>query len=188
MVTSKAARTTLDLKVFDFNSVMARTKSPKPKSVPVFLRADLADRIIELQSLLDGDASDGTERAIGDPEPGAELLDEYNALVDDFNESKLVFEFRATKLSDNTNAKAAMIRDGHDLESDTAQEVSIGYMLAERCENAGWSGAEWHQWREQIGEAAFRPLINTAVEADTSGVSAPFSRRLSPGRTSEKPS
>jgi hypothetical protein len=185
VVTRAAAKTKLDPKMFDFNAVMARSKSPKPKDVSVFLRPDLIPRIKELEALIDGD--DDGERAIGDPDPTAALVEEYNALADEFEASQLVFEFRAQKYSDRTNARAAMTRDGHDLEADDANELAISYMLAETCLNAGWTGAEWHLWRENIGEAAFLPLLTAAMEANAGPeVTAPFSRRPLPGLTNEK--
>lgn len=185
MVTRSAAKTTVDPKLFDFNSVIARSRAPKPKSVSVFLRPDLIPRINELQALVDAEP-DG-ERAIGDPLPTDEFGDELDSLKQDFNESELIFEFRAQRYSDRTNARAAMTRDGHDLEGDDANEIAISYMLAETCENAGWSGAEWHQWRETIGEAAFVPLLAAAMEANAGPeVTVPFSRRPLPGLTNEK--
>lgn len=179
------AKGKLDPKVFDFNSVMAKTKAPEPKCVSVFLRPDLVPRIEELAGLLDAEKGQPAERGVADEDESAAWLAEYNDLVDEFNESELVFEFRAAKFSDNTNAKAAMSRDGIDPEDDDNLR-SVSYMLAETAIGVGWSGAEWHQFREKIGEAAFVPLLTTAMSANTGpGVSAPFSRRLSPGRTSE---
>lgn len=186
MVTKRSAATKLDPKVFDFNSVLARSKPPLPEEVSVWLRPDLAPRIRELDALLEEGEPEGTEHANGDPDPAVAWGQEYDELVTQFNESELVFEFRAAKLSDNTNARAAMVRDGWDLAADDAQQASLSYMLAETCVNAGWTGAEWHQWREAIGEAAFQPLLDTAIRANTSGVNAPFSRRPSPGLTNGK--
>lgn len=190
MVTRRAAATKLDPKVFDFNGLMARSRAPKPVTVSVFLRADLVARILELKKLL-AEADESTEvveRSIGDPEsPDVAAWEaELDELVETFNESEVQFEFRARKFSDITNARAAMVRDNIDLADDVSSEISISYALAETCSNATMAGSEWHQWREQIGETAFSPLIQAMVEADSGiGVSAPFSPRPSPGPTNE---
>lgn len=187
MVSNSAPKGKLDPKVFDFNHLMSRTKAPTPEKVSVFLRADLVGRIKELDALLNAVPDEDPERAIGDPLPADEYGAEYDALVEDFNASEVVFEFRAKKLSDVTNARAAMARDHIDLEGDEANEWAINYMLAEQCTNATMTGAEWGQWREEIGETAFFPLVAAMVSANMgAGVSAPFSQRPSPGLTSEK--
>lgn len=191
MVTSKASKTKLDPKLFNFESVMLRTKAPNPEPVSVFLRPDLVPRILELQELLENPPKDDdSERAIGDVPAGGnveELEVELDQLEAEFNDSELVFEFRPSKLSDQTNARAAMVADKYDLADDETGEVAISYMLAQTCVNAGWTGAEFHKWREAIGEAAFRPLFNAAQAANAGpAVSVPFSRRPLRGLTSGK--
>lgn len=196
MVTKAAAHTKLDPKLFDFNSVMARTKAPKPKSVSVFLRPDVVPRILELEDQIMKSLGDqpepNSERAIGDVpsdvDADVDVLEaELDALKEQFNDSELAFEFRPAKLSDNTKARAAMVEDKRDMTGDEADEISISYMLAETCISAGWTGAQFHQFREEIGEAAFRPLFNAAIEANAGpAVSAPFSRRPSRGLTTAK--
>lgn len=188
MVTKRAAATKLDPKVFDFNSLVAKSRAPKPVTVSVFLRADLVAPIREVkEQIAKFEASKDAERAIGDEAVDVEALwAENDELVTDFNASEVQFEFRARKFSDITNARAAMVRDNIDLADDNSGELSVSYALAETCMNATMSGGEWHQWREQIGETAFSPLVQAMIEADSGiGVSAPFSQRPSPGPTSE---
>jgi hypothetical protein len=186
VVTSRA-RGKLDPRVFDFASVIAKTKSPKPKSVSVFLRPDLIPRIEELAALLDAKPDDAAERSVSDQLPEDLYGPEYDQLVAEFNDSEIIFDFRATKFSDKATARAAMTADGHDLATEEAEDVSVSYMLAQTCESASFTGAQFHEFREKIGEAAFLPLLNAALEANSGpGVSAPFSRRPSPGLTSEK--
>jgi hypothetical protein len=185
MVTKAASKTTLDPKVFTFDSIMTRIKPPKPETVSVFLAAELAPRIQELERLLDAeDGDDGkpVERGVDDSAPGDELLAEYNELATQWNESEIQFVLRATKRSDRTKARAAMVADGLDLKSEDAEDISTCYVLAEVCENSELTGAQHLEFREQIGEIAWYPLMTALQRANLgSGVSAPFSLR--PSRT-----
>lgn len=193
MVTQKSAKTKLDPKTFSFNSVMARVKPPSNVTASIFLmdQADLEEatkRIAELDRYLDaaeaGEPADPKiERAIGDPDPLIAWLAERNELAEQVNASELVFEFRAKKRVDQINALAAMHRDQVSEDDDETNGASVCYVMAECCTNAGWTGAEWLQFRDEIGEAKFLPLTVKAISANIDqGVSAPFLLRSLPTR------
>lgn len=183
MVTKAAAKTTVDPKTFTFESIMTRIKPPKPETVSVWLAAELAPRILELQAQLDeAELMTTGDRGVDDPDPTDALLAEYNELATEWNESEIQFVLRATKRSDRTLARAAMVADGLDLESEEAEDISTCYVLAQVCENSDMTGAEHLKFREQIGEMAFLPLLTALQRANLgSGVTAPFSLR--PSRT-----
>lgn len=187
MVTKAAAKTKLDPKTFTFDSIMTRIKPPKPETVSVFLAAELAPRIQELERLLDAEeASDQAgDRGVDDADPTEVLLAEYNALATEWNESEAQFVLRATSRKDRTAARAAMIEDGLDLEDEDAEDISICYVLAEVYENSDMTGEQHLEFRETIGEVAWLPLYTALQRANFgSGVTAPFSLRPSVSRSS----
>ena len=181
MVTKAASKTTVDPQKFTFDSIMTRIKPPKPETVSVFLAAELAPRIQELERLLDAEeAVEPGERGIDDPDPTDALLAEYNELATEWNASEAQFKLRATSRKDRTLARAAMVADGLDLEDEDAEDISICYVLAQVCENSDMKGAQHLEFRETIGEVAWLPLYTALQRANMgAGVTAPFSLRPS---------
>jgi len=174
----------LDPKTFDFNTVIKRVKIADTVKASIFLDTSPLERIQELDALLDAAEEPTGDRGIDDLNPTDELLAERNALVEQVNASELVFEFRPKKRPDQIRAAEAMKRDMIPEDDELTNSASICYVMAETCTNAGWTGKEWLQFRDEIGESMFLPLTMKAISANTGpGVTAPFSLRSSPTPT-----
>lgn len=187
MNSSKSAVGKLDPRALSFDSVIAKTRAPRPVKASVFLAADNAARIVEIDAELDRLAAEEyrnpQERSIVDEDPAKALLAERDALVEELNDSEVELEFRVLKRGDYTAARAAMIADGHDLDADGSMDLFACYTMAETCISTEWTGGQWLQFRDAIGEPAFRHLADVTEQAATANVTAPFSRRPSPTRT-----
>lgn len=184
---SKTVKGKLDPKVFDFSTVMGRVRAPQPEEVSIFLAAEIYPRIEELSRLIDEAGDDDMERSIGDPNPVDALTAEYNELVEEWNASEVPFVLRPVHRLDKIAARAALVEDDIDMDTFEGEDASVCYMLAEVVTNVDWSGAQFLEFRDQIGETAFMPLLNAANRANAgNAVSAPFSPKPLPSRTSEK--
>jgi hypothetical protein len=209
MVTKAAAATTVDLnkpldpRNVDFDTIIAQARRPKPKPVSIFLRHDLYSEIEDLDAKIEVldrkiagfSAPDAPALGVGDDNPAAHLqaeletlLEQRNPLVEQFNASEVVFEFRLIERGDRIKAKAAFLADGHIVEDDEENEIFPCYMMAQTCVTVNWPGAQWLAFRDQIGEFPFLPLQAAFQESGTQGmgITGPFSQRPLPTPSKDK--
>lgn len=184
---------------FDFEQFITGVHTAEVYA-PLYRRGDLAGRIEQLaadikreEARLAGDP----EQSVADESPLAALVEEHNALVRTFEESRVDFRFRGTNYKDREAAIEQMRADGApfvkvtvpgpdgDVESDEPDPETLAvYLTARLCTSHPLTPQQVQRLRETIGEAAFTPLWVAwrRASGEIAGVTAPFSQLPSPTR------
>lgn len=155
---------------FDFAGWLSGVK-PARFTAPLFRRADLVPRMDELKAKID--RSGKTEFSVGEGDPTAKAVVEYNKLVDQFERSREDFVFRPQNSEDGSKVLAELSTDN----LTEASEAAPSYMMAQTCVSHPMTGAQMQQLRETVGELAFSMLAEAWGKAWQFGGErdAPFS-------------
>jgi hypothetical protein len=160
----RAARTTVDPSTFDVDGWISKFKPPVVR-VPLFARADLIPRIVELQAAADQAApKDGAETSFADGADHVAIVDECNALIEDLEASAEWFEFGPGTKPKMDAAKAAADADG--IAEDDVESRAI-YEMAATLISPPIPGAALVALRDVVGDPAFNTLYTGWQEALT---------------------
>lgn len=201
-----------EAKSFDFDAFIQGFKRPE-FTRNLYQRADLLPRLTELDDLTNdiqarldkAEAAEGDkpERSIDDVDVVTtlrarldKLIVEFNDLYNEYEQSAVPFTFRVPdQAGDRTAVKQLMEADGLDTtppkDDDDAlekfAETHALYSMSVTCTSHPMQPAQWKQFREHVGEAAFGQLVQAWVEAvKAAAPSAPFAPKPSPTPPSDQ--
>ena len=195
MVTMSAANTTA-VKNFDLDAFVLGFKTPQ-YDVPMYRRVDLIPEITKLDEQikeLEKKAAEAAPRKSysnkDNPADQAEidrLTVEYNAMVTEFEASKVVFQFRPFTAGE---LKQYVVRTNELGKADETDVPMYAEGLALTCASHPLSPEGWLKLCDAVGTSAFLEFARSWQAALSTGGSpdAPFSRRSSPAPSTEKPS
>jgi len=185
----KAAETTLDPKVFDFTALMGKARKPLPRKVSVFLAVGNLDLIRELTHKITEAQADPAERSMNEADPAETMLEQKNALMQEFNDSEVTFEFRPLAKGDRLAIHDSMREAGEAGQSEDFEDKWTTFAVANNCISPVMTVAEVTEFRAEVGEYVFGVLGSEVLQLfNGSGVrNIPFSLPPSPSLTSAQP-
>jgi hypothetical protein len=196
---------------FDFGNFIGGFRRPIITRY-LYQRADLVPRLSELDDLIGNlerqvdrmeQADESVERSLTDDSPLVRMQSRLNTLIAEFNElaqeyedSKIPFTFRIPdRKSDAARTKELMIADGvfdpdpPSIDTPEGQEyadIASLYSMAVTCTSHPMSPAQWKDFRDTVGEAAWLTLFLGWLEGVKAVMpSVPFSPKPLP--TQEPP-
>ncbi len=152
----RAARTIVDASEFDIDGWVNKFKPPNVK-VPLYKRADLMPRLVELQKAVEkAKPAEGQEQSFAEGGDWPFLVEEHNRLAKELDDSAEWFEFGPSSkpLVDAANDKATA--DG--VAEDDGETRGV-YVMAECLVAPRVPGSALVKLRQRLGDAVFMTLF-----------------------------